>query len=108
MDKVGIVKKAVYILNKLKQLNFVIDSCMLTADSDNKEYVDLEIQFQKNGGWRGMGFGFNDAWFNPDADPMGPEGQDKESGIEKATTVEAKLIIRIAYYLYDWYMDLKY
>jgi hypothetical protein len=100
MTNAEIVKKAIEMLRKTNKVIFKVANIGLWG-SDG---IEVEIIYLgKNNDHRKQKFGFSDAWFDLNEDPL--DLNDK-CGMDKAKDENTKLILRIMYYLYAvWYLD---
>lgn len=99
MTNIEIVKKAIEMLRKTEKVIFKIINIEPWGDGVNLDIIYLG----RNNDHKKQNFGFSDAWFDLNEDPL--DLNDK-CGMDKVKDEDTKLILRIMYYLYAvWYLD---
>ena len=100
MTNIEIVKTAIALIREIHNIDFRIAE-IKPWHTSTPNGVELDVWYtDKQGEFVKQNFGFVEPWFDINDNPL---NLNKKCGMDKVDDQDSKLILRLAYYLINWY-----
>lgn len=100
MTNIEIVKTAIALIREIHNIDFRIAE-IKSWHTSTPNGVELDVWYtDKKGEFVKQNFGFVEAWFDITDNPL---NLNRKCGMDKVEDQDSKLILRLAYYLINWY-----